>query len=128
VIEIYLAVWGTAVASCLLGLLGSALVRSAEQVMPVLVVTVMGQLVLCGGMIPVTGRLVLSELSWLAPARWGYAAGAGTADLTAGAAAPADQLWTSSLPWWSLSIGILALMATVHTGLLILRMRRLARR
>ncbi len=128
VIEIYLAVWGTAVASCLLGLLGSALVRSAEQAMPVLVVTVMGQLVLCGGMIPVTGRVVLSELSWLAPARWGYAAGAGTADLATGAAAPVDRLWTSSWPWWSLSIGILAVMASVHTGLLILRMRRLARR
>jgi ABC-type multidrug transport system ATPase subunit/pSer/pThr/pTyr-binding forkhead associated (FHA) protein len=128
VIEIYLAVWGTAAASCLLGLLGSALVRSAEQAMPVLVVTVMGQLVLCGGMIPVTGRLVLSELSWLAPARWGYAAGAGTADLTTGAVAPIDRLWTSSWSWWLLSVGILAVMATVHTGLLILRMRRLARR
>jgi ABC transport system ATP-binding/permease protein len=128
VMEIYLAVWGTTVASCLLGLIGSAVVRSAEQAMPVLVITVMGQLVLCGGMIPVTGRLVLSELSWLAPARWGYAAGAGTADLTVGTAPPADRLWTSSWPWWSLSGGILAAMAAIYTGLLILRMHRLARR
>jgi ABC-type multidrug transport system ATPase subunit/pSer/pThr/pTyr-binding forkhead associated (FHA) protein len=126
VLEIYVAVWGTAVASCLLSLTGSALVRSNEQTMPLLVVTVMGQLVLCGGMIPVAGRLVLSELSWLAPARWGYAAGAGTADL-ARVTPSADRLWTHSWTWWSLSAGILAAMALVYTVLLVLRMRRLAR-
>jgi hypothetical protein len=49
--------------------------------MPLLVVAVMSQLVFSGGMIPVTDRLVLDQLSWLTPARWGFAASASTIDL-----------------------------------------------
>jgi hypothetical protein len=122
--ELTIAVWATAFASCLLGLLGSALVRSAEQAMPVLVVTVMAQLVLCGGMVPVTGRVVLSQLSWLFPGRWGYAAGAATVDLTGtGGGLPDDRLWTHD-PWsWSLATGVLGGMALALTLLLALRLR-----
>ena len=38
----------------------SALAESDEQIMPRLVVAIMSQLGFCGGMIPVTGRLVLA--------------------------------------------------------------------
>jgi ABC transport system ATP-binding/permease protein len=41
------------------------------RVMPLFVVAVMA----------VTGRLGLDQLSWLMPARWGYAAPASTVDL-----------------------------------------------
>jgi ABC transport system ATP-binding/permease protein len=123
-VELTFAVWATAFASCLLGLLGSALVRSAEQAMPVLVVTVMAQLVLCGGMVPVTGRVVLSQLSWLFPGRWGYAAGAATVDLTGtGGDLPADRLWTHDAWSWSLSTGVLLAMVLALTLLLSVRMR-----
>ena len=54
--ELFLAVAGTCVASAVLGLVISSLVRSSEQIMPLFVVSVMAQLVLCGGMVPVTGR------------------------------------------------------------------------
>ena len=63
----------TAFVSGLLGLAISAFVSSSEQVMPVLVVTIMAQLVLAGGIIPVAGRAVFEQLSWFMPARWGYA-------------------------------------------------------
>jgi ABC-type multidrug transport system ATPase subunit len=123
--ELLVAVWATALASCLLGLLGSALVRSAEQAMPVLVVTVMAQLVLCGGMVPVTGRAVLAELSWLFPARWGYAAGAGTVDLTGtGGGLPDDWLWSHGLGPWALAIGVLTATTAVLGVLLGVRIRR----
>jgi hypothetical protein len=126
--ELAVAVWLTALVSCLLSLLGSALVRSTEQTTPVLVVTVMAQLVLCGGMIPVTDRIVLAELSWLAPSRWGYSAGASTVDLRAdGPTIPLDQLWTHSWPWWLLSVAVLALSGAVFVGLLALRVGRLRR-
>jgi hypothetical protein len=105
-----------------MGLLASALVRSTEQVMPVLVVTVMAQLVLCGGMIPVTGRVVLAQLSWLAPARWGYAAGAGTVDLNSPASQ--DQLWTHAPGWWFLAIAALGLFGAICVGLLTIRLAR----
>lgn len=122
-LELGIAVWATAAVSCLVGLLGSALVRSAEQAMPVLVVTVMAQLVLCGGMVPVTGRPVLSELSWLAPTRWGYAAGASTVNLPG-----TDALWAHTPRAWLLDLAALAIGAALFTALFLLRMRGLRRR
>ncbi|MEZ0362290.1 ATP-binding cassette domain-containing protein [Mycobacterium sp. pUA109] len=77
---LYLTVAGTCVASACLGLALSSFAKSNEQIMPMLVVSIMSQLVLCGGMIPVTGRLGLNQMSWVTPARWGYAAGASTID------------------------------------------------
>lgn len=124
-IEIVVAVALTAYASCLLALWVSALVRSAEQVMPVLVITVMAQLVLCGGLIPVTGRAVLTVLSAVAPARWGYAASAGTADLrTLVPEGPQDALWTSSAGWWLLNLTALVVLSAAFGGAAYLRLRR----
>ena len=62
--------------------------------MPLLVVAIMSQLVFSGGMIPVTGRLVLDQMSWFTPARWGFAASASTVDLTQAGARPADAART----------------------------------
>lgn len=127
-LEIGVAVWGTAFASCMLALLCSALVRSSEQVMPLLVVSVMAQLVLCGGMIPVTGRAGLHELSWVAPARWGYAAGAATVDLRAlDPTVPHEQLWSHSVLWWCLSLGMLTTSAGLCALLFTRRLARLRR-
>ncbi|MEO6087090.1 MAG: ATP-binding cassette domain-containing protein [Umezawaea sp.] len=126
VLELGIALWLTAFASCAMALYASALVRSAEQVMPVLVVVVMAQLVLCGGMIPVTGRPVLDQLSWLTPSRWGYAAGASTVDVLAIVpGVPDDALWRHSASWWALSAGALVLLALVFVLLLSRRLTRL---
>jgi hypothetical protein len=126
VLELGVAVWLTAFASCAMTLFASAVVRSAEQVMPVLVVVVMAQLVLCGGMIPVTGRPVLDELSWLAPARWGYASGASTVDVLSNVpGVPDDALWRHSAQWWVLSAVVLVLLVCVFAALLVRRLARL---
>src|SRR5205807_10037208 len=73
VVELYLTLAATAIASAMIGLALSSLARSTEQVLPMLVVAIMVSMVLAGGLIPVTGRLVLDQLSWLLPARWGFA-------------------------------------------------------
>jgi ABC transport system ATP-binding/permease protein len=78
--SLFVTVAGTCVASAILGLLLSAVAQSNEQIMPLLVVSIMSQLVLAGGMIPVTGRAGLNQLSWVTPGRWGYAAGASSID------------------------------------------------
>ena len=57
----------------MVGLALSALAKSNEQIMPLLVIAIMSQLVFQGGMIPVTGRIVLDQMSWVTPARWGFA-------------------------------------------------------
>jgi ABC transport system ATP-binding/permease protein len=78
--SLFLTVAATCVASAMFGLMLSAVAQTSEQIMPLLVVSIMSQLVLCGGMIPVTGRLGLNQLSWLTPGRWGFAAGASSID------------------------------------------------
>ncbi|WP_322750693.1 MULTISPECIES: ATP-binding cassette domain-containing protein [unclassified Frankia] len=79
--EVLLAVAVAALGSAMLGLVISAVVDKAEKAMPLLVLITMTQLVLCGGMVPVVGRPGLEQASWLAPARWGFAALASTTDL-----------------------------------------------
>ena len=84
----------------MLGLAVSAMVSTSEQVMPVLVVTIMTQLVFSGGFVTVTGRAVLDQISWLMPARWGYALVASTVDMNGMTPSP-DALWNHSAgQWW----------------------------
>jgi ABC transport system ATP-binding/permease protein len=117
VVELYLTLAATAIASAMLGLALSSLARSTEQVLPMLVVAIMVSMVLAGGLIPVTGRLALDQASWLLPARWGFAASASTVDLrNIEAALPADGLWAHAQRSWLLDMGMLALLATVFAG------------
>ncbi|MEN3319017.1 MAG: long-chain acyl-CoA synthetase [Mycobacterium sp.] len=107
-------------ASALLGLALSALARSHEQIMPLLVVAVMAQLVLSGGMILVTDRLLLDPLSWLTPARWGFAASAATVDLTSlvpGPLTPKDSHWANTPPGWLFDMAMLAALSLLYAGL-----------
>ena len=127
--ELFLAVAGTCVASAVLGLVISSLVRSSEQIMPLFVVSVMAQLVLCGGMVPVTGRLGLDQLSVFMPARWGYAAAASTIDLRTlvpGAELPHDRFWEHTTKIWLLDMGMLAGLSLFYLGFVRwkLRLRR----
>ncbi len=66
--ELFVSIAATCVASAILGLLLSSIARSNEQIMPLLVVSLMLQLVLAGGVVPVTDRIFLDQLSWLVPA------------------------------------------------------------
>ncbi len=115
-VELFVGVAATCVASALLGLLLSALARSNEQIMPLLVVSIMSQLVLSGGMIVVTGRK-LDPVSWVTPARWGYAASASTVDLRSLVApnlsAP-DRHWQHTPSVWLFDLGMLAVLFVVY--------------
>ncbi len=125
-LEMFIDVSMTCVASAMVGLALSALARSAEQIMPLLVVTVMSQLVFSGGMIPVTDRVVLDQLSWITPARWGFAASASTIDLTRlvpPPLLPADSHWKHTPSVWLTNIGILLLICIVYTGFVRWRIR-----
>jgi ABC transport system ATP-binding/permease protein len=117
--ELFTAVAATCVASAILGLAISSSVRSSEQIMPLFVVAVMAQLVLCGGMVPVTGRLGLDQLSWLMPARWGYAAASSTVDvrhLVPASLLPQDRFWQHTRKIWGFDMGMLAALAVFYAG------------
>jgi ABC-type multidrug transport system ATPase subunit len=117
-LELFMGMAATTVTSAMVGLLLSSIAKSNEQIMPLLVVAIMSQLVFSGGMIPVTGRIVLDQLSWFTPARWGFAASASTIDLiklVPGPLTPKDKHWDHTAgTWWfdmallvALSIGYL---------------------
>ncbi|HTT53589.1 MAG TPA: FHA domain-containing protein [Streptosporangiaceae bacterium] len=77
-VEIILAVALLAVASMTLGLLVSAIVNTSEKTMPFLVLSVMAQVILSGGLLALPAGL--AQISYLTPARWGFAATASTVD------------------------------------------------
>jgi ABC transport system ATP-binding/permease protein len=112
--ELGVALAATAVVSAILGLVISSLVSTPEQTMPPLVVVVMTQLVLCGGMIEITGRAFVDQLSWLSPSRWGYAMAASTVDVTRLIPnAPDDVLWRHHGVAW---IGALLALSALGVG------------
>nr|WP_163645194.1 FHA domain-containing protein [Mycobacterium saskatchewanense] len=118
-LELFADVALTCVTSAMLGLVLSAIARSNEQIMPLLVVAVMSQLVFSGGMIPVTNRLGLDQMSWATPARWGFAASASTADLTMlvpGPVNPKDSHWRHTAGAWWFDVGMLLVLSVVYLG------------
>jgi ABC transport system ATP-binding/permease protein len=109
-LELYVDVAACCVAAAMVGLALSALAKSNEQIMPLLVIAIMSQLVFQGGMIPVTGRAVLDQLSWFTPARWGFASTASTIDLirlVPGPLTPQDSHWKHTAGAWLFNMGML---------------------
>jgi ABC-type multidrug transport system ATPase subunit len=118
-LELFVDIAGTCVAAAMTGLALSALAKSAEQIMPLLVVAIMSQLVFSGGLIPVTGRVVLDQLSWVTPARWGFASSASTVDLTRLVPPPLlpnDPHWKHTSSAWLTDMGILVALCIFYTG------------
>ncbi|AGZ53867.1 ABC transporter ATP-binding protein [Mycobacterium kansasii] len=118
-LELFADVALTCVASAMLGLALSAIAKSNEQIMPLLVVAVMSQLVFSGGMIPVTGRAGLDQMSWATPARWGFAASASTVDLiklVPGPLTPKDSHWHHTPGAWWFDMGMLVLISVFYVG------------
>jgi len=118
-LELFVDIASACVASAMLGLALSAVARSNEQIMPLLVVAIMSQLVFSGGMIPVTGRLVLDQMSWATPARWGFAASASTVDLiklVPGPLTPKDSHWQHTSSAWLFDMAMLAAISIFYLG------------
>ncbi|GLP77189.1 ABC transporter ATP-binding protein [Mycobacterium antarcticum] len=108
-LELYVDVAACCVGAAMVGLALSALAKTSEQIMPLLVIAIMSQLVFQGGMIPVTGRIVLDQMSWVTPARWGFASTASTIDLlrlVPGPLTPQDSHWKHTAAAWWFNIGM----------------------
>ncbi|MGW7003499.1 ATP-binding cassette domain-containing protein [Streptomyces sp. NPDC054933] len=113
-VELVLVVVLLSITSMMLGLIISALVRTAEKTMPLLVVSTVAQVMFTGAIFPMFNDTGLAQLSWLAPSRWAVAAQAATIDLTrigppADAAHPnlSDPLWAHTATQWVLDVGVL---------------------
>jgi ABC-type multidrug transport system ATPase subunit len=124
VLDIAVAVTLVAIASSAFGLLASALVRTSEQTAPILVLAVMAQLVLSGGLFAVSGP-VLQVASVIAPTRWGLAATAATTH--AWPPPLPDPLWNPTPgSWWRACLLLVAqtILALAATRLALRRLER----
>ncbi|WP_372503706.1 ATP-binding cassette domain-containing protein [[Mycobacterium] manitobense] len=123
-LEFFAGIAATAVAAAVLGLAVSALARTGDQVIVLLAATLMAQLVLAGGFIPVTGRPLFETLAWLTPGRWGFAATASTADLASLVAGIADDKhWRHSPSAWLFDMAMLAVLTVLFAGIARWRIR-----
>jgi ABC transport system ATP-binding/permease protein len=130
-LELIIAIAVLAVTSMCLGLLVSAFVSTSEKAMPFLVMLTMFQVILSGGVLPFNGMTGLSQLSWIAPARWGFAAGASTVNLNAIGLLPgtdADPLWTTSSANWLRDVAITAGLGLLYLLITWIQLRRLGPR
>jgi hypothetical protein len=125
-LELWFDIAFTCVAAAMVGLALSALARSNEQIMPLLVVAIMSQLVFSGGMIPVTGKMPLDQLSWFTPARWGFATSASTADLiklVPGPVTPKDSHWNHTGGAWAFDVAMLLMICVGYATFVRWRIR-----
>jgi ABC-type multidrug transport system ATPase subunit/pSer/pThr/pTyr-binding forkhead associated (FHA) protein len=127
-IEIMLAMALLAIASMTIGLLISAVVNSSDKTMPLLVVAVLVEVVLSGGIIRLNNLTGLEQLSWLSPSRWGFAAAAATVDLNNVTPPPPgntpDPLWNHTPHVWFLDMGVLLALAVVFASFTWWRLRQ----
>jgi ABC-type multidrug transport system ATPase subunit len=131
--EITVAIIAVAIASAMLGLVISTLVDSADKTMPLLVLITMAQLVFCGGLVPTGGKIGLDQVSWLTPARWGFAGLASATDLNVigkfgvpGFKQPdADPLWNHTASTYWTDIGLALAVGTASVFLCAWLLRRI---
>jgi ABC-type multidrug transport system ATPase subunit/pSer/pThr/pTyr-binding forkhead associated (FHA) protein len=124
-IEVIVAVLAVTVTSMLTGLLISAAIDNADRGMPLLVLIIMVQLILCGGLFEVNGRPVLEQAAWFVPARWGFAMTAATSDVGKLIRGTPDPLWKHSADAWVFNAVALGLIGLVMTALIALATKRL---
>jgi ABC-type multidrug transport system ATPase subunit/ABC-type transport system involved in multi-copper enzyme maturation permease subunit len=110
--ELIIALALLAVVSMALGLFISASVNTSEKTMPILMVVVVVEVILTGGVFAIAGKVGLEQVAWLSPSRWGYALTASTSNLntifppTPGN--PVDHLWDHNGHQWLTNMVALA--------------------
>jgi len=129
-VELLAGIAVLALASMCLGLLVSAVVSTSEKATLMLPLLVMIQVVLSGGVILLAGKVGLNQLSWIVPARWGFAAVASTANLNIiqphVPGTLTDPLWTQSSGTWLRDMGGQIGLAVLFTLIAWYQMRRVS--
>ncbi|MFJ9828157.1 FHA domain-containing protein [Streptomyces sp. NPDC101160] len=129
-VELCLVIIALGLTSMMVGLVISALVKTAEKTMPLLVMFAIVQVVFTGVLFQVYSSPGLEQFAWLMPSRWGIA-GAGTTLDMAHLMAPwdpknptdLDPLWEHSAGQWGFNITVLLVMTAV-LGVLVARLLR----
>ncbi|MEU4102335.1 FHA domain-containing protein [Streptomyces tanashiensis] len=130
-VELCIQVIALGLTSMMVGLVISALVKTAEKTMPLLVMFAIIQVVFTGILFQVYGSPGLEQFAWLMPSRWGIAGAGTTLDLAHlmppwdhKDPANTDPLWEHTVGQWSLDLGIQLFMAAVCCVLVARLLRR----
>ena len=119
--ELIIALAVLAVVSMALGLLISASVNTSEKTMPILMVVVVVEVILTGGVFAIAGKAGLQQISWLSPSRWGYALTASTSNLNVimppPPGSPTDPLWAHTPQAWLIDMVALILLGVIFAML-----------
>ncbi|MET7734540.1 FHA domain-containing protein [Streptomyces sp. NPDC005402] len=126
--ELCLPIMGLGFTSMMFGLIISALVKTSEKTMPLLVMFAIVQVVFTGCLFTLHGTLGVNELSYLMPSRWAVAAAGATLDFNqvnppVKPGDTTDPLWDHAVSTWGLNM--IALIAIgVVCGFLVSRFLR----
>jgi hypothetical protein len=95
-----------------LGLLVSAMMRSADKAISVLILIVVGQLIMSIPLLQISTKPVLGQLSWLSSAKWGVDAVGSTVNLNTvqPTLSGADPAWAHTAGTWFGDIGMLVVL------------------
>jgi ABC-type multidrug transport system ATPase subunit/predicted component of type VI protein secretion system len=120
-LELIIALALLAVVSMALGLFISASVNTSEKTMPILMVVVVVEVVLTGGVFAIAGKVGLEQIAWLSPSRWGYALTASTSNLNKifppAPGSVIDHLWDHTGHQWLVNMAALAALGLVFAFL-----------
>jgi hypothetical protein len=129
-LEIVVGLTGLTFASMALGLMVSAAINNEDRGMPLLVFMAMLQFMLSSALIQIGHSPVLGQLSWLVPARWGFALGASTIGTVSGPGtrsiyAEHDPLWSHTPTTWFADLGAILGLAVLFILVTAFLLRRL---
>ncbi|MFF3905575.1 FHA domain-containing protein [Streptomyces sp. NPDC001848] len=126
--ELCLPIMALGFSSMMFGLVISALVKTAEKTMPLLVMFAIIQVVFTGCLFTLHGTLGVNEFSYLMPSRWAVAAAGATLDFNNIAPntddpTSTDPLWNHTAGAWTLDMIALIALGVV-CGFLVARFLR----
>jgi ABC-type multidrug transport system ATPase subunit/pSer/pThr/pTyr-binding forkhead associated (FHA) protein len=126
-LELTLPIMALGFTSMMFGLIISALVKTAEKTMPLLVMFAIVQVVFTGCLFQLFDKVGVEQVAWLMPSRWAVAAAGTTADLNTllpyQPGKPGDPLWDPELSQWIIDMGVL-LAIGVLCGFVVARLLR----
>lgn len=107
-LELCIPIMALGFSAMMFGLIISALVKTAEKTMPLLVMFAIVQVVFTGCLFPLAGSVGVNELSYLMPSRWAVAAAGATLDFNR-ISPPAkgesnDPLWENTVAVWGMDM------------------------
>ncbi|MGD6746338.1 FHA domain-containing protein [Streptomyces sp. BH106] len=118
--ELCISIIALGFASMMFGLVISALVKTSEKTMPLLVMFAIVQVVFTGVLFQIYGTVGLEQFAWLMPSRWAVGAAGATLDLSKlmppwdpKNPTDFDPLWEHSVTQWGINLTVLIVLAVV---------------